>query len=184
MPAHQKEPLRALAENEKQRLEKISRCGSWSADQVARAKELLMVAKGKNFAEAARLAGRRSGDAVAHLVSRFNKEGLQALVSRHGGGPAIVFEQAEKERILREFKRQPERRQDGTAAWSLKTLQRALQRAPDGFKVGTSTLLKVLHEAGYTWQKDRSWCDTGIVLRQRKSGPVEVSDPDLLPKKN
>jgi hypothetical protein len=29
----------------------------------------------------------------------------------------------------------------------------------------------------------RSWCDTGSVVRVRKAGPVEVDDPDAVPKK-
>jgi len=40
-----------------------------------------------------------------------------------------------------------------------------------------------LHEAGYTWQADRTWCDTGKAIRVRKSGPVEVTDPDAAGKK-
>jgi hypothetical protein len=59
-----------------------------------------------------------------------------------------------------------------------------LRRAADGLpKVSTYTILSVLHEAGYTWQEDRSWCDTGKAIRVRKSGPVEVTDPDALGKK-
>jgi hypothetical protein len=41
----------------------------------------------------------------------------------------------------------------------------------------------VLHEAGISWQKDRSWCPTGRVLRKRKAGVVEVTDPDAAGKK-
>jgi transposase len=165
-------------------LEKLSRTLTTSADQVARAKELLAVADGKSLCAAAGAAGRKSGQAVAHLVGRFNQLGLQALFTRHGGGPALVYTEAEHERILQEFRRTPERSTDGTVSWSLKTLQRALPQAPDGLpKISTQTIGKVLHEAGYSWQKDRSWCDTGKVIRLRKSGPVEVTAPDTLPKK-
>ena len=70
------------------------------------------------------------------------------------------------------------------ASWELPTLQRALRRAPDGLpQVSTYTILCVLHEAGYTWQQDRTWCDTGKAIRVRKSGPVEVTDPDAVGKK-
>jgi hypothetical protein len=31
---------------------------------------------------------------------------------------------------------------------------------------------------GYSWQQDRTWCDTGKAIRVRKSGTVEVTDPD------
>jgi transposase len=92
------------------------------------------------------VAGRKSGDAVAHLISRFNREGLPALETRHGGGPPFRYTSVEGERILQEFRRPPDRRLDGTATWSLVTLQRALQRAPDGLPhVSTQTIGCVLH---------------------------------------
>lgn len=183
--AQQKEPLRALSQAERAWLERVSRSQSEAAAVVARAKSLLCVAEGKSFAAAAREAGRRSGDAVCTLVARFNREGLAALEPRHGGGPALTYGTAERARILAEFARTPDREKDGTATWSLSTLQRALRRAPDGLpKVSTYTILDVLHEAGYTWQKDRTWCRTGRVLRRRKAGTVEVTDPDAEAKRS
>jgi hypothetical protein len=96
----------------------------------------------------------------------------------------VVYDAATRARILREFRRAPDREQDGTATWSLTTLQRALRRAPDGLPtVSTWTLLAALHDAGYTWQASRTWCRTGTVLRTRKAGVVEVTDPDAAPKK-
>ena len=50
-------------------------------------------------------------------------------------------------------------------------------------EVSTETIGRVLHEAGYSWQSDRSWCQTGQVERQRKSGVVIVTDPDAEAKK-
>ena len=181
----QKEPLRPLTAAERLALEQVARARSEQADRVARARALLAVAAGKRFTEAAQAVGRRSGDAVAHLVSRFNTEGLAALDPRHGGGPPVVYDAAARERILREFRRAPDRERDGTATWSLTTLQRALRRAPDGLPtVSTVTILQTLWDAGYTWQHSRTWCRTGTVLRKRKSGTVEVTDPDATPKKN
>ncbi len=85
---------------------------------------------------------------------------------------------------MREFRRPPDREQDGTATWSLSTLQRALRRAPDGLpSVSTWTIGQVLHDAGYTWQKSRTWCHTGTVLRKRKAGVVMVTDPETAEKK-
>jgi len=184
MPAKAKDSLRSLTEQEKSVLLKISRSLSISADQVARAKALLAVAEGKTYQQAASLVGRKSNDAVSQLVSRFNKEGLAALETKHGGGPAIEYTRTEKERIVREFQRTPDRLEDATATWSLVTLQRSLRRAPDGLPhVSTYVIWQTLHEAGLSWQVDRSWCDTGKVISLRKSGPVEVQDPDTLAKK-
>jgi hypothetical protein len=151
---------------------------------VARAKAVLAVAEGQSFTEAARTAGRRSGDAVAQVVARFNQRGLAALASRHGGGQPKRYTAFEQERVLREVRRAPDREKDGTATWSLTTLQRALRRAPDGLPtVSTFTIWWVLRDAGLRWGKDRSWCETGTAVRKRKSGTVTVHDPDSAAKK-
>jgi transposase len=184
MAGQHKDALRPLTPDERSCLEHLSRAHTEPAAYVARAKELLAVAAGHQYTDAARAAGRRSGDAVAHLVTRFNRDGLGALVDRHGGGQPKRYTATEQERILREARRVPDRDQDGTATWSLTTLQRVLRRAPDGLPgISTYTIWCVLHDAGFTWQKDRSWCETGMVTRKRKAGVVTVIDPDADAKK-
>jgi len=185
MGRHPNEALRDLSPDEQRDLESISRARTAPAEAVVRAKILLGVAKGMTRTEAARSVGRKSNDAVTNLVKRFNQEGLDALLPRHGGGG---FQQRygwpEKARILREFQRQPELEQDGTTIWSLTRLQRALREAEDGLpEVSTYTILNTLHEAGYSWQRDRTWSQTGQAMRKRKSGKVIVTDPDTEAKK-
>ena len=184
MTRRQKDPLRPLTGEEYSVLTKISRAHSEPASHVARARALLAVASGQSYTAAARTAGRRSNDAVSQLVSRFNVEGLEAIEPRHGGGPATIYGPTERERILAEFERQPDRERDGTATWSLNTLQRALRQAPDGLpNVSTYVIWCVLHEAGWTLQKDRTWCKSGPVIRKRKGVTVEVTDPEAEGKK-
>jgi transposase len=180
-----KETLRALTDDERQVLKQLSRSDCEPASQVARAKGLLAVAAGKTYTEAAVVAGRKTGDTVARWVNEFNAQGLAALVRKHGGGAVRQYGPAERERILWEARRQPTPAQDGTATWSLQMLCRSLRRASDGLpKVSEDTIRSVLLEAGFTWQRTRSWCQTGQVVRQRKSGPVTVVDPDAEAKKN
>jgi transposase len=151
---------------------------------VARAKAVVAVADGASYTEAAQAAARRSGDAVGRLVARFNQEGLEALVPRHGGGQPARYTSAERERILTEAQRPPTPQPDGTATWSLVTLQRALRRAPDGLpQVSTFTIWCVLHDAGWSWQRTRTWCPTGTAVRKRKRGQVTVHDPDAAAKR-
>ena len=183
MAGHQKDPLRPLTSDERLQLEHLSRSWTDPATQVARANELLAVAGGASFAGAARRAGRKSGDAVAHLVARFNQDGIDALVERHGGGQPKRYTETQQERILQEARRTPDRTKDGTATWSLTTLQRALRRAPDGLpQVSTYTIWHVVHDAGFVWTTDQSWCEPGTVVRKRKSGTVTVIDPDAAAK--
>ncbi|WP_337175122.1 helix-turn-helix domain-containing protein [Paludisphaera sp.] len=180
-----KNPLRELTDAERQELVQLSRSQAAPAAEVARAKALLSVSDGDDYQQAARIAGRRSGDAVSHLVARFNVEGLAALTPRHGGGRRPTYDAAAQERILREVRRTPTPEADGTASWSLNTLRKALRSAPDGLPaVSTFTIGRVLHEAGYSRQRTRTWCPTGSALRLRKAGPVVVSDPDADPKKS
>ena len=124
------------------------------------------------------------GRSIAKWVARFNQVGLAAVERQAGGRPPTQYGPEERDRILAEFRRPPHRERDGTATWSLNTLQRALRRAPDGLpKVSTYTIWAVLHDAGVSWQKDRTWCETGMAVRKRKRGEVKVHDPDASPKK-
>jgi transposase len=185
MTRKKKNLLRTLTDEEQTWLERISRSQNEPAAHVARAKEILGVAAGNNYVEAARLAGLKSGDTVSSLVERFNQEGMQAIHPRHGGGPAIKYSSAERERVLTEARRQPDPEKDGTNTWSLTTLQKSLQKAPDGLSdISTERIWVILQEAGFRWQKSRSWCETGQVVRKRKRGIETVVDPDATPKKN
>jgi len=178
------DPLRSLTDEEREVLTQISRATSEPAAHVARAKALLAVAEGKSYTAAAQAAGRRAGDAVSQLVKRFNREGVAAIAPRHGGGPEPLYGPAARARILREARRTPDRERDGTATWSLTTLQRALRQAPDGLPaISTYTIWVALHEAGFTWQASQTWCETGTVQRKRKSGVVQITDPDTEAKK-
>lgn len=185
MTRRQKDPLRALTQEERKLLVRISRSRTEPASHLARAKALLAVADGYSYTAAAEAAGRRSGDAVSKLVSRFNREGLATIEPRHGGGPTPTYTAKERERILKEVRRRSVREKDGTATWSLSTLRRALRQAPDGLPgVSIYTIWKVLRESGFDWQRTRSWCETGKVKRKRNSGEVvEVTDPDTEAKK-
>ncbi len=128
--------------------------------------------------------GRKSGDAVSTLVSRFNQEGVAALEPRHGGGPAIVYGEAERARIVQAARRTPDLAQGGTTQWTISTLQKALRTAPDGFPtISTWTIFHALREAGWSCQKDGSWCETGQVERKRQGQVVSVTDPDTTAKK-
>jgi transposase len=185
MTRRQKDPLRPLTDEERTVLEKLSRSSSQPAAHVERAKALLAVAAGQSYSDAATAAGRRSGDGVANLVTRFNRTGLAALETQHGGGPAPLYTAAIRERILAEAQRPPKLDQDGTATWSLKTLQRSLRRAADGLpNVSTYTIWCVLRDSGFSWQQSRSWCNTGTVWRKRQGKLVQVHDPDTESKKS
>ena len=185
MSRRKKDPLRELTAEERRELTRLGRSQAAPAAEVIRAKLLLAVAAGDDYQDAARSVGRRSGDAVSHLVARFNAEGLAALTPRHGGGRRPTYGPEARGRIAAEAARAPTPEADGTATWSLSTLRRALRAAPDGLpRVSTYTIRRVLQESGASYQRTRTWCPTGSALRRRKAGPAVVVDPDAEPKKS
>jgi transposase len=185
MSRHRKDPLRTLTDDERRELTQLSHSRTAPAARVARAVILLAVADGADYQQAAHAAGRKSGDAVSNLVARFNREGSAALDPRHGGGHTPTYDTAARDRILREAARVPTPETDGTSTWSLTTLRRALRAAPGGLpKVSTFTIWRVLHGAGYTFQRTRTWCPTGSAVRKRKAGVATATDPDAGAKKS
>ena len=185
MSRHRNDPLRPLTPDEHKELTRLSRSQTAPAAHVDRARALLAIADGASYTAAAHLVGRGHNETISAWVSRFNREGLSAVRPHHGGGPRIRYGAQEQQRILAEWVRAPEREADGTATWSLSLLQKALRQAPDGLpRVSTFTIWRTLHEAGLSWQKSRTWCETGVALRNRKHGVVRVSDPDAAVKKS
>ena len=185
MSRRQKDPLRSMSAEERAVLSRLSRSRGAPAAQVARAAALLAVADGQSYMAAARKVGRRDSGTVARWVASFNRDGPGATLPRHGGGPPIRYADDEQRRILAEAARVPDRDRDGTATWSLSTLRAALRRAGDGLPtVSTYTIWRTLRAAGLSWQKTRTWCDTGVVRRRRgRGGAVTVTDPDAAAKK-
>src|SRR6266542_6626622 len=143
MPTPQLEPLRRMTRAERAVLRRIVNGSSERVDQVRRATALLAVAEGSAFIHAAWQAGLHSGTTVADLVGRFNRHGLAALHIASGRGRKPTYVASARARIVAIAQRQPDRRGDGTATWSLSTLQRTLRKS-DFPNVGTSTIRRVL----------------------------------------
>jgi transposase len=154
----------------------MTKASSERVDVVRRARALITVNAGVPFAEAAHQSGFKSADSVSQLVQRFNLKGLAALFIAPGRGRKPTYTSQERQRILEELRRAPDREQDQSATWSLKLLERALRKRtlPD---IGASTIRRVLHESGYAFGRSRTWCQTGTALRVRKAGVVRVYDP-------
>lgn len=169
-------PLRAMTADEERAVQHTAKATSERVDVVKRAHALLAVRAGHAYTQAAREAGYQSGDSVSQLIERFNQHGLAALHIAGGRGRKAQYSAAQRDRILTELQRVPERAQDGTATWSLKTLERALRREALP-QVSASTIRTVLHEAGYGFGKTRTWCPTGTAVRKRADGAVTVQDP-------
>jgi transposase len=176
MAAMQKERLRPLTEAEQCELEAMTKASSERVDRVKQATALLAVAEGATFSVARRAAGYRSPGAITYLVRRFNRAGLAALGIAAGRGRRPTYDAAARAQIVATAQRAPDRKVDGTATWSLLTLERTVRR--EGLPhVGATTIRRVLHDAGSSYQRTRTWCPTGTAQRKRKAGVVQVTDP-------
>jgi transposase len=181
MGVRQKTPLRPLSEAERHELQRVAKASSERVDTVKRAKALLTVADGRTFTQAGSLSG-LSREGISQLVERFNQRGLAVLVIAPGRGRKVIYEVEERRCVMQEVQRQPDRVSDQTATWSLKLLQRALRRAGLA-TIGATTIGRILHEEGYSLQRDRTWCQTGSAYRVRKDGVYRVQDPQAHKKK-
>jgi transposase len=169
------QPLRPLTDAERSELARIGHASSEHLNRYQRAVALLAVEAGKTLTDAARAAGWKVSETVTRLIRRFNERGLAVLDNLPRSGHPRSYGPIEQARIIQELRRNPLLKDDGTATWSLTTLQRTLREAPDGLpQVSTFTLLYTIYEAGYSWQKSRTWCETGKTLR-KKDGYVEES---------
>ncbi len=178
----QNEPLQALSPQEERELQRVVKATTERVDVVKRAKALLAVSTGKAYTQAAREADLKSGDSVSQLLGRFNQKGLAALAIAPGRGRKETYQPQQRVQILEEVQREPERKADQTATWSLSRLQRTLRRS--GLpRIGRETIRLALHEAGYSYQRTRTWVRTGSALRKRKSGTVTTYDPETPEKK-
>ena len=183
MSRKSREPLRELTKEEQEKLKRVARSRSEAAEVVGRAQSLLAVAATGNFAAGARASGRKSSYGVGKLVIRFNQTGLNALETKQRVKSGETYGVEQRREVLREFRRIPDREQDGTGTWSLTTLQRAVRKRAGLEKMSRYTISGILHEAGLSWQRDRTWCETGVSVRKGKHGQRVVVDPDAEAKK-
>ena len=82
MSHHTKAPLCRHSGQEQYELTQICRSPVIPAVEVIRTKIVLAVTRSHDYQSAARAVGRRSGDAVSHLVARSNAEGTVVQTGR------------------------------------------------------------------------------------------------------
>src|SRR5260370_2171015 len=176
-----KEELRELKEEEQQELKEVVNETSERIDGVKRAEALLAVAAGATLRAAGQQAG-LSGEAVAQMVRRFNQCGLAVLETAAGRGRKPTYTSQQRARVLAEVQREPDRKEDQTATWSLMLLRDALRKT-ELPEIAAETIRQMLPAPGYSYQRTRSWVRTGYATRTPNTGPVTTYYPETPGKK-
>lgn len=177
MAAGAQEPLRELTDAERKHLAALVRARSERGDVRQRAVARLAVAEGQSREAAARRAGYAHGYSVSRLIQRGTQRGLAALEIAPGRGRTPLYTAADRQQIVGTLQEAPERATDQSATWSLTLLQRR-RRAHGLGRVSRDTVQRTLRQAGYSWQRTRTWCPTGTARRPRQAGVVPVTDPE------
>jgi hypothetical protein len=123
-----KEELRERKREELTELTRVVIATSERLDAVKRAKALLAVAAGATWTAAGQDAG-RSREALAQRVHRFHQHGQTVLETASGRGRKPTSTSEQRTRVLAELQREPDRKKDHTAPWSLALFPRGAQRA-------------------------------------------------------
>jgi hypothetical protein len=128
-------------------LQRHAKATSERVEVAKRARALRGVGAGGSSTQAARPAGEKSSDSISQLVERFTQQGLAARHLAGGRRRKATSTPAQRERLVADRQRIPERTNDATATWSLQTLARARRQAALP-QVCARTMRGVPREAG------------------------------------
>jgi transposase len=153
-----------LSEDERGELERRIRSRRFRADDVRRAKLILMLAEGRSYSEIQTVLGCNAGY-VRRWKKRFESDGLAGLYARHQGKKAEVLTPKLEARILTWTRCQPS---DGSTHWSTRRLARAMG------DVGNTIALAALYRVGRARQGDAGERDVASSY-ERCSGAVRIA---------
>jgi transposase len=145
--------VRGLTPEEGNRLRSISRRAKYQAKRQ-RAMMLLASSTGMSAPEIARLV-RTDESHVRKVIHAFNEEGFSSLDPDYRGGRPKKTTPAERDRIVAVARARPDTQGVPLTRWSLPKLRDHL--ATIGVEVCAETLRGILHGAGLSHQRTRSW---------------------------
>ena len=154
------------------------------AAEVQRRPPLLPIVAGASYTAAARLVGHSHNQTISAWVSRFNREGLSAVPRTMAAGRGSAMA------LRRSSASWPSGRVHPSAdRWHRHLVVEPAAEGSAPSPGGPAAGQPVHHRAHpargrLSWQKSRTWCETGVALRNRKHGMVRVSDPDAAVKKS
>jgi transposase len=162
--------LRALTDEEREKIERLMRAQSAPVRLVRRAQIIHLAAQGLSVPRIAQQLG-VSEKAVRQRIERFAPEGLAGLEDAPRSGRPRTYTEATYSRVEAKARGLPPKPEDGevppTCHWTLDRLQAEL--AKEGLPIKRSQIRRLLKAEHIKWQKPRTW--------------LESTDPDCAQKR-
>jgi transposase len=160
--------VRAISNEEGNRLLRILRRGTGSVVSWRRAQMVLLSAQAMDAPQIARVTF-TSEDRVRDVIHNFNADGFESLYPRYKGGRPPRFTDAQREQIKRIALARPEDHELPFSTWSLSKLADYLVDKGVVEDISHERLRTILREQGVSFQRIKTW--------------KESTDPDYEAKK-
>jgi len=121
---------------------------SKDAGQSRRLLALAAVYDGMSRVEAAQVGG-MDRQTLRDWAHRFNAEGPEGLVNRHGGGPKRKLSEAQRAALAKIVEKGPDRKTDSVVRWRRVDLKRVIEER-FGVTYHERYVGKLLHELGFS----------------------------------
>jgi transposase len=149
---------RALTDEERGKLERLTRAQSAPVRLVRRAQSIWLAAQGLSASAISHQLG-VSEKAVRHRVHRVATAGLDGLDDAPRSGRPRTYDEETDSRVIAKARARPPKPAEGelppTCHWTLDRLQQELAR--DGLTIKRSQIRRLLRAEHIKWQKPRTW---------------------------
>ena len=170
--------LRALSEDERAKLERLTRAQSAPVRLVSRARIIKRAADGLTVPSIAQDLG-VSEKMVRVWLTRFEQDGLAGLDDAPRSGRPRTYSEDRYSQVIALARRLPPKPADGpippTCHWTLDRLQEVL--AQQGVPMKRSQIRRILKAEHIKWQKPRTWLESDDPEFAEKRGGSSGSTP-------
>ena len=153
--------IRTLTEDERDKIEQLSRARAAPVRLVTRARIIQLAATGLG-APAIATQLRLSEKCVRLWLRRFDEQGLEGLDDAPRAGRPRTYDEAAYGQVLAKARSTPPKPAEGevppTCHWTLDRLQAELAKA--GLPIKRSQVRRILKAEHIKWQKPRTWLDS------------------------
>jgi transposase len=168
--------LRALADEERTKLERIVHAQTAPVRLVRRARIIQLAATGLT-APAIAVQVHQSEKCVRQWIERFNADGVAGLDDAPRPGRPRTYDEDTYSRVIAKARGLPPQPADGevppTCHWTLDRLQQEV--AKDGLPIKRSQIRRLLNAEHVKWQKPRTWLESDDPEFAAKRGQLSSS---------